>query len=53
VIAALDDIDFISSWNFRHIAGALLRRNLEAVLAKLGIKVPVKATPEETLERVN
>lgn len=49
-IAALHDIEFIASWNFRHIAGALPRRNIERALAALGVSVPVIATPEEILE---
>lgn len=28
-IASLHQIEFIASWNFRHIAGALPRRNIE------------------------
>lgn len=49
-IAALHDVEFIASWNFRHIAGALPRRNIERALAALGVSVPVIATPEEILE---
>lgn len=49
-IAALHGIQFIASWNFRHIAGALPRRNIERALAALGVSVPVIATPEEILE---
>jgi hypothetical protein len=49
-IAALHSIEFIASWNFRHIAGALPRRNIELALAAFGASVPVIATPEEILE---
>lgn len=49
-IASLHQIEFIASWNFRHIAGALPRRNIELALASLGVSVPVIATPEEILE---
>ena len=49
-IAALHDVQFIASWNFRHIAGALARRRIEVTLAAIGMKVPVIATPEEILE---
>ena len=49
-IASLHGIEFIASWNFRHIAGALPRRNIESALAALGVSVPVIATPEEILE---
>jgi predicted nucleic acid-binding protein len=49
-IASLHSIEFIASWNFRHIAGALPRRNIELALAAFGASVPVIATPEEILE---
>ena len=49
-IAALHDVPFIASCNFRHIAGALARRRIEVSLAAIGMKVPVFATPEEILE---
>ena len=49
-VAALHEIEFIASWNFRHIACALPRRNIEYALAALGVSVPTIATPEEILE---
>jgi predicted nucleic acid-binding protein len=52
-IAALHEVHFISSWNFRHIAGALARRRIETALATIGLKVPVIATPEEILESLS
>ena len=49
-IAALHEIGFIASWNFRHIVGAVARRNIETALAQAKVFVPVIATPEEILE---
>ena len=49
-IAALHEIRFIASWNFRHIVGAVARRNIELALAEADVFVPVIATPEEILE---
>jgi predicted nucleic acid-binding protein len=49
-IAALHEIRFIASWNFRHIVGAVARRNIELALAEADAFVPVIATPEEILE---
>jgi predicted nucleic acid-binding protein len=49
-IAALHEIRFIASWNFRHIVGAIARRNIETALAEAHAFVPVIATPEEILE---
>lgn len=51
-IAALHQMDFIASWNFRHIVGALARRNIERALADMVQAVPIIATPEEILESV-
>ena len=49
-IAALHQVRFIASWNFRHIVGAIARRNIEVALAQVSSFVPVIATPEEILE---
>jgi predicted nucleic acid-binding protein len=49
-MAALHEIRFIASWNFRHIVGAVARRNIELALTQEGVYVPVIATPEEILE---
>ncbi|MEQ1806077.1 MAG: hypothetical protein ABL900_11950 [Burkholderiaceae bacterium] len=43
-------MQFIASWNFRHIVGALARRKIELALADADAFVPVIATPEEILE---
>lgn len=51
-IAALHGVQFIASWNFRHSAGALARRNIETALVSYGVIAPVIATPEEILENV-
>ncbi len=49
-IAALQGVQFIASWNFKHIVGAVARRNIEIALAEIDAPVPVIATPEEILE---
>jgi predicted nucleic acid-binding protein len=49
-IAALHEIQFIASWNFRHIVGAVARRQIEMALADANAFVPLIATPEEILE---
>jgi hypothetical protein len=49
-MAAVHEVRFIASWNFRHIVGALARRKIELALAQAGAFVPVIATPEEILE---
>ena len=42
-IAALHEVQFIASWNFRHIVGAIARRNIELALTQFGAFVPVIA----------
>ena len=49
-VAAMHDVDFIASWNFRHIAGAVPRRKIEFALQEWGFASPIIATPEEILE---
>ena len=49
-IAALHEIRFITSWNFRYIVGDVARRNIELALAEADSFIPVIATPEEILK---
>ena len=49
-IASLHRVQFIASWNFRHIVGAVARRKIELALSELLQFVPVIATPEEIVE---
>ena len=49
-IATLHKVQFIASWNFRHIVGAVARRKIELALTEVTPFVPVIATPEEILE---
>jgi predicted nucleic acid-binding protein len=48
-IATVHKTMAIVSFNFRHIAGAFARRNIEMTLRQLGYEPPVIATPEEIL----
>jgi predicted nucleic acid-binding protein len=49
-VASVHEMDFIASWNFKHIAGAIPRQRVEACLRALAAHVPMIATPEEILE---
>lgn len=51
-VAALYNFDYIASWNFRHIAGAIPRRRIENALQSWGFTAPIIATPEEILEGI-
>ena len=49
-IAAVHGVEFLVTWNFRHIANATARRRVEAVCRDSGIDPPVLCTPEELTE---
>ena len=49
-IAAAHGVEFLATWNFRHIANATARRRIEAVCRESGIEPPVLCTPEELAE---
>lgn len=48
-IAAVNGIEFLVTWNFRHIANAVARPRIESVCREAGIDPPVLCTPEELL----
>ena len=49
-IAAVRQIPFLVTWNFRHIASAAARRQIEAVCGAGGIDAPVLCTPGQLSE---
>lgn len=49
-IAAVHEIDFLLSWNCRHIANALKYKKIREINQKLGFYVPVICTPRELME---
>ena len=48
-IAAVHGIDFVITWNLKHIAHAVVRRRFERVGRDAGYVVPVLCTPEELM----
>ena len=48
--AAVHGIDFLLTWNCRHIANAVTRKRIEQLLRDSGYEAPVLCTPEELLE---
>lgn len=48
-IAARNNVDFLLTWNCRHIANPSLRRRIEKVLESNGLKPPIICTPQELL----
>jgi hypothetical protein len=43
-------MDYIASWNFKHIAGALARNRITHTLRELGFKTLTIHTPDELIE---
>ena len=52
-IAATNGVDFLVTWNFRHIANAAMRARIEQVCRQTGYEPPVICTPNELLEADN
>lgn len=46
-VAAVGGMDFLLTWNFKHIANAVLRDRIESVCRSSGYSPPVICTPEE------
>jgi hypothetical protein len=47
--AALNKIDYLLTWNCKHIANPAFRRKIEEVLDNAGLPSPVICTPQEIL----
>ena len=52
-IAAANGIEYLVTWNFRHIANAVTRPRIESVCRQAGFESPVICTPEELMENIN
>lgn len=48
-VAALNGIDYVLTWNCRHIANAQMRRAIEETCEQAGYMAPVLCTPEELM----
>lgn len=48
-IGCVHQMDFIITWNFKHIANASIRSKLEVLANSKEMKLPVITTPEELL----
>ena len=46
-LAAVHGMDFLLTWNCKHINNAALKRRIEAACAALGFRCPVICTPNE------
>jgi predicted nucleic acid-binding protein len=48
-LAAVHGIEFLVTWNFRHIANPAMRRKIEEVVRNAGYRPPVICSPQEFL----
>lgn len=48
-VAAVHGIDFLLTWNCKHIANALMRSAIERACREAGFEPPVICTPEELI----
>ena len=46
-VATVYQIDYLATWNIRHIANAQIRRITEGILEGNGYRRPIVCTPEE------
>ena len=49
-IAVTNGVDFLVTWNFKHIANAAMRSRIERVCRQAGYEPPVICTPNELME---
>jgi len=49
-VAAVHGMEYLVTWNCRHIANAWMRPEIEEIIRELGYEPPVLCTPEELLE---
>lgn len=52
-VATVHGMDFLVTWNIKHIGNAHIRTRLQAVVGDFGTTLPVICTPEELLDDEN
>ena len=48
-VAAVHAVDYLLTWNCKHLANAQIARRMAVVCEKLGRKMPIICTPEELM----
>jgi hypothetical protein len=49
-LSVLSGVDFLVTWNLKHIANAVLRQSIEKICRSKGFEPPTICTPEELME---
>ena len=52
-IAAVNGVDFLVTWNLRHLANAAIRGKIDEACRRAGLVSPIICTPEELMEPVS
>lgn len=52
-LATVYDVDYLLTWNCRHIANPEIQRGIAATLEQIGLSLPFICTPEELLGEEN
>jgi hypothetical protein len=48
-VAAFHSVDYLLTWNCKHLANAQIMRKIESVCQRLGYRMPIICTPEELM----
>ncbi len=48
-IAAVHEVDFLLSWNFKHIANPVIQAQIARRLQRMNLRLPFICPPEELL----
>ena len=49
-VASVHRMNYLVTWNFKHIANPFIRDRLRSVVAGAGFQLPVTCSPEELIE---
>ncbi len=49
-VASVHGVDYLVTWNFKHIANPFLRDRMRIAVADAGFELPVMCSPEELLQ---
>ncbi|MBV7332444.1 type II toxin-antitoxin system VapC family toxin [Chloroflexi bacterium TSY] len=49
-VATVNGVDYLLTWNFKHIANATMRRRIEQVCRDVGYEPPIICSPQELME---
>ncbi len=49
-VAAWHKMDYVLSWNCKHIASGRVQKMLQEINTQLGVHTPIVCTPEELME---